>query len=143
MSMLVSSLMFVMLLAVSLAHLVWAVGRTWPIRTETLLVQTVAGFAGATRMPPRLLTFGVAIALLAAGIVALALADKTSGEWPLTLLGGLLAALFFARGVAGYTPAWQRLTPQEPFRTLDRKNYSPLCLALGAGFIALVIMRLL
>ena len=33
--------------------------------------------------------------------------------------------------------------PVEPFRTLDRKTYSPLCLALGVGFIVLVVMRLI
>ena len=55
----------------------------------------------------------------------------------------LLALVFLARGVLGYTAGWRARFPTEPFATLDRKNYSPLCLVLGAGFLILVVMRLL
>jgi len=81
--------------------------------------------------------------VLAAGIVALALADHTSGGITLTLLGVLLAIVFIARGILGYTPGWRARFPTEPFATLDRKNYSPLCLWIGAGYIILVLMRLI
>lgn len=138
--MLIASLVFVLLLAVSLAHLIWAMGRTWPIRDERLLARTVTGFAET--MPPRVMSLGVAIALLVAGICALALADETSGGLLLNVIGMLLALVFLARGVLGYTGWWARMTPIEPFRTLDRRNYSPLCLVLGAGFLLLVVMRL-
>jgi len=66
-----------------------------------------------------------------------------------TLLGGafalaLLAAIvFLVRGTLGYTDPWAARTPEEPFRSLDRKIYSPLCLAIGLGFLFLVVMRLL
>lgn len=142
MNMLVSALLFVPLLAIAMAHLIWALGRTWPIRDERLLVRTVAGFRDAQRMPPKLMSLGVAIACLAAGIVGLALADRDSGGAGLTALGVLLALVFLGRGALGYTRWWARQTPEEPFRTLDRKNYSPLCLALGLGFLVLVLMRL-
>jgi hypothetical protein len=143
MNMVVGSLTFVPLLMVAVAHFLWSFGRTWPIRNETLLAQTVVGLPGITRMPNRLLMFAVALLILAAGVVALSLADHTSGGPWLTALGVLLALVFLARGVLGYTPGWRARFPTEPFATLDRKNYSPLCFWIGAGFLILVLMRLL
>ena len=143
MNMVVSSLTFVPLLMVAFAHFLWSLGRTWPIRNEVLLAQSVVGTPGITQMPSRLVTFGVSLLLLAAGIVALALGDRTSGGWWLTALGILLALLFIGRGVLGYTEGWRDRFPTEPFATLDRRNYSPLCLWIGAGFLILVVMRLL
>lgn len=143
MSMLVASLIFVLLLAVAIAHFIWSVGGTWPIRNETLLAKTVVGQPGITKMPPKLASFAVAAAMLGAGFVALSLADETGGGAGLTALGALLGLAFLARGAIGYTAGWRARFPEEPFATLDRKNYSPLCLALGAGFLVLVLMRLL
>ena len=143
MSMLIASFMFVALLAISFAHLMWSFGRTWPIRGEKLLAQTVVGFKDIERMPPRLASFAVAVATLAAALIAAALADHDSGGSGLTLLGLPLAAVFLARGVIGYTPWFIAKTPEPNFRLNDRRVYSPLCLLLGAGFVALVILRLL
>jgi hypothetical protein len=143
MNMIVGSLTFVPLLMVAFAHFLWSLGRTWPIRNETLLAQTVVGSPGITRMPNRLLTFVVSLLILGAGIVALALADHASGGWWLTALGALLAVVFLARGALGYTARWRARFPTEPFATLDRKNYSPLCFWIGAGFVILVVMRLI
>jgi hypothetical protein len=143
MSMLIAAFMFIALLAVSVAHFLWSIGRTWPIREEKLLAQTVVGFRDIERMPPKLASFAVAVATLAAGVLALALADHTSGGLPLTLLGLPLAAIFLARGVVGYTAWWAEKTPQPNFRLNDRRVYSPICLFLGAGFLALVILRLI
>ena len=143
MNMVVGSLTFVPLLMVAVAHFIWALGATWPIRNEALLAQTVVGLPGITRMPHRLASLGVSIVTLAAGVAALALADHTSGGWWLTVLGVLLAAVFIGRGVLGYTAGWRARFPTEPFATLDRKNYSPLCFWIGAGFLVLVVMRLI
>ncbi|WP_323013935.1 DUF3995 domain-containing protein [Devosia sp.] len=142
MSMLISSLMFIALLAVSMAHFLWALGRTWPIRDEKLLAQTVVGFRDIERMPPRLASFGVALAALAAGIFGLALADHDSGGHAMTLFGLLASLPFLARGLVGYTAWWVEKTPEPSFRFNDRRVYSPLCLLLGLGFIALSILRL-
>jgi len=87
--------------------------------------------------------FAVAVVTLAAGIIALALADHDSGGLALSLVGLPLAAVFLARGVVGYTPWWAEKTPEPNFRLNDARVYSPLCLFLGLGFIALVILRLL
>ncbi|MCS6762627.1 MAG: DUF3995 domain-containing protein [Candidatus Devosia symbiotica] len=143
MSIPLASLMFVLLLAVSVAHLLWTIGQTWPICDEKLLAQTVVGLRDIKRMPPRLASFAVALATLVTGILALSLADHDSGGLLLTLLGLPLAAVFLGRGILGYTVWWADKTPQPNFRLNDRRVYSPLCLLLGAGFLALVIMRLL
>ena len=143
MNMLVASLTFVPLLMVAVAHLLWAFGNTWPIRNETLLAQTVVGRPGITKMPNRGVTFVIAVLIFAIGFVALSLADPVSGGIGLTLLGALFALAFLARGVATYTPVWRARYPTEPFASLDRKNYGPLCFWIGAGFLILVLMRLL
>lgn len=143
MNMFIASMMFIALFAVSLAHFLWSIGRTWPIRDEKLLAQTVVGFKDIERMPPRLASLAVSIAALAAGIFALALADHDSGGIWLNLGGFALAAVFLARGVLGFTAWWAQKTPEPNFRLNDRRVYSPLCLALGLGFIALVVFRLI
>ena len=142
MSMLVAALVFVVLLAATLAHLLWAFGSRWPIRDPELLARTVIGRPGVTRVP-RLMALLVAIGTLAAGILALALADHTAGGWTLSLAGAAVGALFLTRGALAFTPAWRERHPVEPFATLDRRNYGPLCIGIGAGFVILVIMRLL
>jgi hypothetical protein len=143
MSMLIAALVFVPLLAIALAHLIWSFGGSWPIRDQALLARTVVGRPGITRMPPKLASLAVALAMLAAGIVALSLADDTAGGTGLTLLGALLAAIFLARGLVGYTAYWRARFPEEPFATLDRRNYSPVSLAIGVGLLLLVLMRLI
>ncbi|MDB5540487.1 MAG: hypothetical protein JWQ89_2214 [Devosia sp.] len=142
MSMVVAALIFVVLLAVALAHFLWAVGSPWPIRDPVLLARTVIGRPGVTRVP-RLASLVVSLLVLAAGVLALSLADHDAGGVGLTLVGVVLAALFLGRGALGYTDRWRARFPEEPFATLDRKNYSPLCLAIGVGFLILVIMRLI
>lgn len=143
MNMLISSLMFIALFAVALAHTLWTFGRTWPIRDEKLLAQTVVGTADIERMPPRLASFAVAIVTFATGLFALALADHDSGGIGLSLLAIPVAAIFLARGVVGYTAWWKARTPQPNFRLNDARVYSPLCLLLGVGFIVLMVLRFL
>ena len=138
----IAALVFIPLLAIAMACFMWSLGRTWPIRDEELLARTVTGRPGTKKMPPRWTSLLIAVLMIAAGIVALSLADDSAGGWGLTLLGAALGALFLARGIAGYTPGWRARFPAEPFATLDRRNYSPLALWLGAGFLLLVFLRL-
>jgi len=142
MSMLVAALVFVPLLAVAIASFVWAMGGSWPLRDRAMLSRTVVGRPGIARVP-RLAALATAVVSLAAGIVALALADETGGGLTLTLTGVALAALFLFRGALGYTPGWRAVHSEEPFATLDRKNYAPLALGIGAGLLVLVAMRLI
>jgi hypothetical protein len=58
---------------------------------------------------------------------------------PFVLIGSIVVgAVFFLRGAAGYGPRWRARFKAEPFRTRDFYLYSPLCLALGVAFIALL-----
>lgn len=142
MNMIVGSLTFVPLLMLSVALFVWSIGRTWPIRNEALLAQTMIGSPGITRMPNRLLLFVLSLLMLAAGVAALAVADHDSGGWWLTVIGAALALLFIARGVLAFTAGWRARFPTEPFATLDRRNFAPLSFWIGAGFLILVVLRL-
>jgi hypothetical protein len=74
-------------------------------------------------------------------VIALSLADHTSGGIALNLAGLALAAVFLARGSVGYTSWWAGKTPEPNFRLNDRRVYTPLCLVLGLGFVALVLLR--
>ena len=142
MNMIIASIVFVILLTVALAHLLWSIGSRWPIKDAELLARTVIGRPGVTRVP-RLASFVIAVLVLAAGIFALSLADHDAGDWWLTLIGLLLAGVFLGRGALGYTAGWRTRFSLEPFVTNDRRVYSPLCLIVGAGFLILVIMRLI
>lgn len=142
MNMIIASTVFVILLTVSLAHLLWAIGSRYPIRDPELLARTVIGRPGVTRVP-RLASLAVAVLTLAAGIFALSLADHDAGAWWLTAVGLVLAAVFLGRGALGYTAGWRARYSLEPFVTNDRRVYSPLCLIVGAGYLILVIMRLI
>lgn len=141
MNMIVASIVFVILLAVALAHLLWAVGSRWPIKDPELLARTVIGRPGVARVP-RLASLVIAVLTLAAGIFALSLADHDAGDWWLTAIGLVLAAIFIGRGAVGYTAGWRARFSLEPFASNDRRVYSPLSLIVGAGFLILVIMRL-
>jgi hypothetical protein len=137
----IASIVAILLLAVGVANLLWSLGVMWPIRDPELLARSVSGAVPA-RMPSRYVSLGVAILALVGCVVALSVADPASGGAWLTALALVAGFAGLARGVLGYTAWWQARTPGEPFRTLDRRNYSPLCLALGVGFLILVVMRL-
>ncbi len=136
-----ASLTFIPLLAISMVHLLWAFGLTYPAKDELTLARTVAGFRGIEKMPPKLASFGVAVATFSAGLWALALTDASSS---LVLTGGgvVLTLVFLARGFIGYTRKWREMTPEEPFATFDKKLYSPLCIGIGTGFLVLTALRL-
>ncbi len=136
-----ASLVFIPLLAIAIVHLAWAFGATYPAKTEKSLAQTVTGFKGVEKMPPRLASLAVAIFTFAAGIWGLALTDA-SPSIILTAGGIVLTLIFLARGIIGFTPRWRELTPEEPFATFDKKLYSPLCLGLGIGFLTLTALRI-
>ena len=119
-------------LAIALIHILWAIGYWWPIRTEELLVRTVVGFKGATRMPGPIPCALVAVALIFAASFPWFPhgALRSIGLW-------ISAAVFLIRGLLTYTPFWRNMTPQKPYATLDRTYYGPLCLLLGASYVIL------
>lgn len=136
-----ASILFLCLIMVSLAHFVWAFGGTWPIRNRELLAATVIGREGVDRVP-RLAALLVAILVLVAAALGVSLGERESGGLPLTLVGLALGLVFAVRGIFGYTAAWRRHFPREPFASLDRKFYSPLCVVVAVCFLVLVAMRL-
>lgn len=138
----IASLIFIPLLAVAMVHTLWAFGSKWPAGEEKALARTVVGAPNIERMPPRPLTFFVALAILCMGIWALAMSDPLPNNL-LTAGGALIALIFLLRGGAAYTPQWRALTPEEPFASFDKKVYGPLCLWVGFGFAFLTIWRLL
>ena len=139
----IAALVFIPLLAIALACFLWALGRSWPLRNRDLLAQAINGRPGRTELPSRWIFLLAAILGLGAGMVALSLADPVAGGIPLTLAGLVIGLLLVGRGVAGFTGGWRTAYSAEPFASLDRKTYSPLALFLGAGFLLLVLLRLL
>ncbi len=137
----IASLVFIPLLAISMVHMAWAFGATYPVKDEKMLARTVAGFKGIEKMPPRPASFAVSLLSFAAGVWALALTDPSSSLL-LTTGGILLTLVFLGRGIFGYTRRWRELTPEEPFATLDKKIYSPLFIFIGTGFFILSILRI-
>jgi hypothetical protein len=142
MSMLIAAFVCIALMAISVAHLAWSLGLSWPLKNRKLLAQTVVGFTGVEKMPNPLFTFVVAIATFYAAFIALAMADPEGGGTNLNLVGGVIALIFLARGIIGYTAKWQAMTSEPIFRLNDKRVYSPLCLFIGLGFTTLILLRL-
>lgn len=134
--------MSAVLAAIALLHLAWAAKIWWPAHDESALARTVAGFRGIDRMPGIFACIAVAVALLACLMLTAGMSFAPGvanlPAWIITGASALAGFVFLARGIAGFTPFWAKLTPEEPFRSLDRRYYSPLCIALGLGFAALI-----
>ena len=125
------------LAAVAALHLLWALGFWWPIRDEAALARAVVGARGIRRMPGAVASSLVVVALLfAARWVWLLL---TVEHWLVTLVGLGIAGVYLLRGAASYLGLMARVSPEEPFATLDRHWYAPLCLVLGTGVLLLAL----
>jgi len=81
------------------------------------------------------LMFGAVIVLKLGGV----LRWVSLPIWVFQILGAGFALVLLARGVIGFTPFWAGITPEEPFKTLNRLYYSPLCLGLGLSVATLLI----
>jgi len=131
-------LTFAVLGCIAALHAYWAFGGRWPGDDDISLARTVVG---ATVMPSSSLTLIVAVLILLAGLLPLVKVALVPGVMPpaLTQTGLiLLAAVFGLRGLASYTPIWSRMHFEEPFATLDRRYFGPLCILLGAAFGSLL-----
>ncbi len=122
--------------AVAVIHLMWALGSHWPEASEEALVRAVVG-DGRRRMPPAWQSVAVAILLVAMAFWPWYAVGRIHD--PLVLAGSYtVAGVFVARGIAGYSMRWRSHFKEEPFATRNRRYYSPYCLLLGIGYIALV-----
>lgn len=129
------------LLTTAALHVFWAVGGLWPARSEAELVRLVIG-SDAVKMPPRPVTFCVAMAIALAGLWPLAFVGYISWPLPERVLDiGMwgLSAVFLLRGAATYlSKAWRSRTDMA-FFSLNRRYFSPLILVIGAGFALLLL----
>ena len=133
------------LVAIAVLHLAWGSGLCWPARDQQSLINTVIGHPDVTRMPGFVLCAAVAFALLAAAFWALWGTGLVSGP-EVSLFGiglrdaGLwaLVLIFASRGLASYLPS-PLANAVEPFRTLDRSYYAPLCLLFALAFLAIAV----
>ena len=134
---LVSIILCAVLCLIGVIHLMWGLGFTWPCKDEATLARTVVGARGIEKMPPGWASILVALCLFGAAYLAIGLRNLAPVHipQPLAFLGGLAAAAVFGfRGVFGIMPAFEKMTPEQPFLSLNRRYYSPLCLMIGLAF---------
>jgi hypothetical protein len=141
---LLAVLMFVALAVIAALHVAWGFGLRWPAANERNLVALVIGRRGQTSMPTLVQCLAAAAAILAAGVMALPAANLVRLPLPpplITVAAFAAMLVFLGRGTAAYTPVWRSRFSQEPFATMDRTWYAPLCFVFAAGFAALLISR--
>ncbi|MCO4847882.1 MAG: DUF3995 domain-containing protein [Yoonia sp.] len=120
----------IVLAAIAILHTAWAIGLWVPIRDEARLVHAVVGAQGATRMPGP-----IPCALVASGLVVVILSIIAGPSVVRTVILIAAGVVLSLRGSLAWIPFWRRMTPVEPFATLDRRVYGPLCLMLGVGIL--------
>ncbi|MEL6366315.1 MAG: DUF3995 domain-containing protein [Pseudomonadota bacterium] len=132
-----SLLLFFVLTAIAGLHAYWAIGGLWPGATEEELIRTVIGDPGFKRMPPAWMTFTVSGLLITAAFIGLSASGVAPIGWGwLARIGATgVALVFLARGAATYRLPGVAAGLTEPFATYNIWLYSPLCIALGAGFV--------
>lgn len=140
---LVGNCLALVLLAAGLLYLLWAAGVTFPFASEQALARALIGRRGVTRVPSRAAFVYLAVLLIAAALAAFLLGGYSQAvpqSKPfLAPVGLLLALVFLGRGVAGVLPAFERAAPEQPYLSLNRRIYSPLCFAAGLGFLFLTL----
>jgi Protein of unknown function (DUF3995) len=119
------------LLAIAGLHVAWGRGSSFPFADRERLGDSVAGRAST---PPPSACFAVAGALT----VAAALVTDVPGlpRWTQRLGVTGVAAVLAARAALGFSGRTDAVSPgsvSTRFRRLDRRVFSPLCLALAAG----------
>ena len=128
--------------AIAALHAYWGAGGLWPGTSSADLSNIVVGRPRAGNMPAPRLTALVAAMIAGAAAWPLLLSPLVSRYIAAELASAgsfALAAVFLLRGIAGFTPWMARRHSAEPFASYNRKYYSPLCLALGAGFFTLAL----
>ena len=112
------------------------------VDNEQALVNAVIGQSSFISMPPPFMTYSVAGALAVAGVLVLRVANiiHLGPKW-FSLLGALVvSAVFLVRGGLGGKAVFGSNATEltEPFATLDKWIYSPLCLILGISILILI-----
>lgn len=127
------------LLLLAALHAYWGVGGRWPGHDDTSFVEAVIGRTKDMRPPPPSACFGVAAAL--AACAALMFIIAFGAPWlPVPAILVKIAfwtacAVFVLRGLSSFVPPIWKHTLGTPFHRLNLVLYTPICLAIGAGFI--------
>lgn len=129
--------------AAALLYLLWAAGLTFPFANEQTLARSIIGRRGITRVPSRRAFLYMSTLLLAAAFAAFLMggfSEQVPRAKPfLAPVGLLLTLVFLGRGIVGVLPAFERAAPEQPYLSLNRRIYSPLCALVGAGFLFLTL----
>lgn len=140
---LVATLLALALAAAGLLYYLWAAGLTFPFPNEQALARSIIGRRGITRVPSRRTFLYLGTLLFAAAAAAYMMggfSDMVPRAKPfLAPVGLLLAVIFLGRGIVGVLPAFERAAPEQPYLSLNRRIYSPLCGLAGIGFLILTL----
>jgi hypothetical protein len=121
----------VTLLGLAALHVAWGAGSSVPFDNRDDLADAVVG---TTAVPPPAACYTVAGALMAAGALVLGLPAGRPALRRAGLLG--VTTVLGSRGLLGLAGRTDLASPGSTslrFRRLDRRLYSPLCLALAGG----------
>jgi len=138
----VAIVIFITLTLISLVHLRWASGSTWPAKDEHNLVKMVIGEPNMHHMPSKKFILIIALLIFISGIIALWGGNAIALPLPLWIREfGLfiLAFIFGTRGLSTYMIAKQLGKRTMPFKALDRALYAPISLLIAIGYIILLI----
>ncbi len=136
-----AQILFVTLTLIAALHFYWALGGLWPAASAQELANTVIGTPDHPYMPGTALTVLVSGMIFAAALLPIIHVTGLPFELPklIAKLGlAVLVLVFLARGIGTYLMPSLLENATEPFRTLNYRYYSPLCIALGAGFATLL-----
>ncbi len=128
---------FIVLAATALLHAAWGFGLVWPGIDPQSLVNTVIGDPNISQIPPLPITLAVAFAIFAAGTCALwgaRLIELPLPRWMQKTSIIVLTLIFTIRGFITYWPNGPLVATVEPFQSLNFTYFSPLILAIGAGY---------
>ena len=120
------------LVSIGAAHLAWAAGASWPAADRAQLADRMAG-RPPEGMPGTLACVSVAGLCFAAGALVAGGARHTG---PARRIGvATVVSVLVVRGALGLAGRTDLVSPGSDsprFRDLDRRVYSPLCLAIAA-----------
>lgn len=147
MSMWIAGAISLMLGAIALLHLYWGFGGFWPGHDAASLVDKVIGARAGTPVPPLWACALVALCLTIAAASCLWVASSSGAgaarlvSWAAYGSFWFSAFVFLARGASTYVSPLLQSARGTAFYDLDRTIYAPLCLALGAAFLAVWWLR--
>jgi Protein of unknown function (DUF3995) len=125
------------LLVLAALHAAWGAGSAWPMADRQALADAVIG---AQQVPPPAACFAVSAALASAGALVAGLPRRRPVLRRIGVAG--VVAVLAGRGALGMAGRTYLVSPGSTsarFARLDRRVYSPACLAL-AGLSALAAL---